>query len=1590
MQYSPEEVWDDMDTGVPYADLSKENKELWGEAVKSRMATPERADSIAARNKITKKETKRKKPVAEEPPDIGEREAAEFEQPKKSVGEKEEYKPTTGANIIRAIKDAFVSGAQFDRWVRVYDTQQEAIEAGVLPKDTEGRVQGFFHDGKVFLIAENIEQGQELGVFLHEFGVHFGLPRLIGKENVEKLGKQISEWALGSGRLENELARKALARIPEGTDPRDVNEELIAYFVEEAFAAGITPQGIKDNKYYNTGMMDVVQFVRRFLAALKIALRKIGFAKFDNLTAENIVDLAYGAADLELDGSYHGTAALFRRFNHEFMGSGEGAQAFGWGSYLAQRFGIGKDYFKKDIKRKTKYQERQFGLVDKNGNIVEQNITNLLDSINVSGSKPISKAILKLEESFAYAKRRYERQIKISQDLEGFLDSRGDAFYPENTRSENLALLKEITEQNLLVTRSELERSAKALEVLKDFESRGLEFIQTQADTISPEGTILRVRPLVSEHEMLDWFATLDSQPSGVKKVIGKLLNRLDQKTPGQEFLSSFLDDELERLNKDFDELTGQDLIGTYGNPGILVKAISEALLPEANDQVEPYQAASELLDSLGVKGIRFFDESSRETGRYLQKARIEGTDIVFPGYAGIESYPTKEAAEKALARAKGKMTYNLVIFNDKNLARVSEYRAGEPSRPKFSKRAANQQRTTLMEGFDNFVNMPFTNLPPASEKIVNGAFNALSTVKPSLRSAALGFLSLDQLAELYGKIMPSIKKLINVLERRATDVATRREFLERNIKKYHDVFKKYKPEQKAKFFQTFFDTTVEQIDPLIVTVKETIDSNGQVRRTRTYSLTKNPTTAGHPISQAFYSMPKEVQEVYVDMRREYDKYADELENLITKDVTPGTAKKLRTQFELKRLKVYLPLFRQGNYWLSYTDVSGEPVVMAFTTERERQLEKQHANSQKAKDIKEFARFEDIVSRTGQPPVGFVAGVIDTLQKEKVPKAVLDQVYSSYLSLFPAESVRQMYRKRKGIAGYETDAVEVFGNVGSRMVNQIGNLTHAKEIDAAMNGIIMEGEKDGSMVARDVAQNIAAQTQYMMNPIPNKWSARASSFSYYMYIAGNVSSAIINLTQLPIVVYGLLAGEYSAADAAAAMKSATSMYLNGAKDNNSTFLPDWTFGAGKNLRPDLKRLYDAAVQQAVIRRSTSHEIVDMRKATAGDYAGLRAKVETGLAWVFQNSERANREITLIAAYELARKKGLSEAAAIAKAMDTVKAAHGSALSETAPRYFQGDVGRVIFTFKRFAQSQIYLLGKLFNQAFRDADPKVRDVARKQLLGIYGMSFIFAGAHGVPLYGAGVMLAGFLMGDDDDPVDIEGYLNEALGDLIYKGPVNQLLNIDIAGRTGFNGMVWRDNPKRLAEVGPVTYMLEQLAGPSYSAALSVQKGLGMIADGEAYRGFEAMTPGAIKNVMKGMRFAIDGATNRDGVPIVQDVNAYNVVMQMVGFTPADLAEAYARAGAKKEVEKKILERRTSLLDKLYAARQDGDLDGVQEVRESIRAFNQKNPEKNVRIEQSTMERSYRGHKQREKEMEDGVHLNRALKHRLNEDYGTDED
>ena len=67
------------------------------------------------------------------------------------------------------------------------------------------------------------------------------------------------------------------------------------------------------------------------------------FAKYKDLDRQLKAIVQPGVKFLR---TYHGSQASFDKFDHSFMGSGEGAQAYGWGTYVSAVEGIAKAYAK--------------------------------------------------------------------------------------------------------------------------------------------------------------------------------------------------------------------------------------------------------------------------------------------------------------------------------------------------------------------------------------------------------------------------------------------------------------------------------------------------------------------------------------------------------------------------------------------------------------------------------------------------------------------------------------------------------------------------------------------------------------------------------------------------------------------------------------------------------------------------------------------------------------------------------------------------------------------------------------------------------------------------------------------------------------------------------------------------------------------------------------------------------------------------------------------------------------------------------------------------------------------------------------------
>ena len=271
-----------------------------------------------------------------------------------------------------------------------------------------------------------------------------------------------------------------------------------------------------------------------------------------------------------------------------------------------------------------------------------------------------------------------------------------------------------------------------------------------------------------------------------------------------------------------------------------------------------------------------------------------------------------------------------------------------------------------------------------------------------------------------------------------------------------------------------------------------------------------------------------------------------------------------------------------------------------------------------------------------------------------------------------------------------------------------------------------------------------------------------------------------------------------------------------------------------------------------------------------------------------------------------------------------------------------------------------------------------------------MATAFAGAKGLPFYRAASTLATMLnamLGDDDEPYDFNADMREFFGEFLYKGAFNYATNLELANRAGIaTDLLFRDDPRGVAEHGYVLSALQQAVGPIGSIAVNTGNAVNMFKEGHVERAIETIAPSFLRNGMKGTRYLLEGATTLKGDPVMEDINAYNSLMQVIGFSPADLSSTYEKVSAAKGYEREVNARRTKLLQMYDMAQQAGDTDMMEQAREKIGAFNEVVPAK--RITSDTLRKSIAARQAAEKDMINGVRFDKNLRPEITEKFFED--
>lgn len=699
----------------------------------------------------------------------------------------------------------------------------------------------------------------------------------------------------------------------------------------------------------------------------------------------------------------------------------------------------------------------------------------------------------------------------------------------------------------------------------------------------------------------------------------------------------------------------------------------------------------------------------------------------------------------------------------------------------------------------------------------------------------------------------------------------------------------------------------------------------------------------------------------------------------------------IRQQFEAQRLQgVYFPLQRFGKYFVAAERGDGSTFQMYESLPKlERAVKGLRARGFKitAQGLKSEGKAKDAPSGT------FVAEVLEKLRASGVSERTQDEIYQMYLHALPDLSMRKHKIHRKSVPGWDPDALRAFAFNMAHGAHQLARLRYAHKLSDTIE--VLQGQQDAKrreesadtarIVAGDaILEELRKRHEWISNPQDSKLTNTISSFGFLYYLGLTPAASLVNLTQTPLITYPYLAAKFGGVKAMNALLAASRDAIRTVGNIQRT-LTD----------PDEVRAHQVLQRMGALDKTQAHNLMGIAEGGLSGHNPAWAKAMEIIGWGFHKTEVVNREATGLAAFRLAREAGQSFDEAVKTAAEAINETHYDYTNANRARWMQSGTAKVLLMFRQYSLNTTWHLGRMVWNATKGADPEVKRIARRNLAGILGMSALFSGALGLPMAGVVMGVLNSIAasaGDDDEPWDAETEFRKFLVDMLGEGPArvllggvaNEVTGADIAGRVSLSQLWFRDADRELDGRGTYYNLLEQAAGPMGGVLKNTLVGKQLMDEGHVMRGVETVLPKALKDVLKSLRYATEGVNNLRGDPIVPDANVRQLVLQLAGFTPAEVAERYDANRALKNYEQHILDRRSRLVDAFALATRTGDAGGRADAMQQIRKFNTKWPE--IRITPRTLKQSMRARARYSARAESGIVLNKKIAARVREAVG----
>ena len=633
---------------------------------------------------------------------------------------------------------------------------------------------------------------------------------------------------------------------------------------------------------------------------------------------------------------------------------------------------------------------------------------------------------------------------------------------------------------------------------------------------------------------------------------------------------------------------------------------------------------------------------------------------------------------------------------------------------------------------------------------------------------------------------IPEAKKLFDAIEKQRGDLTVAEQLTKKTLAPlFNDFQAKASKKTMDAWNNLVYDSTVDEVDPQIPSLaeaqkkygKQPVEGTSQLKIDRYKELRKIylGDTVGPKGRQAYTTL----RGFY---KKQYTALLDSLKGRIAGlDLEEGQKTTLTNELYAKMLEgaakePYFPLTRAGSYWLSVKDkdsanVGENSAVYAFENGRQRLI----AMEQFVEDGYEVEIFDLDSKKTYEnpPPGSFVAQVMGILNVQKVDPEIKEQITRLFIESLPETAFAKALVRRSNTAGFRKDALDAVRTKGYDLARQTERIKNSTRIQSIMDEVSESvATKNPELKGSALLAEMQDRAQFAVNPPPDNWAKIANRAAFVWTIGFNASSALVNLSQIPLFAYPNLAATYGADQTFTAIKKATKLF-GGAPSNKAqeTLFGDsrtprsviealkkggysaakeafgdkaipsldnyYTFKRNEegnlvfSIRKDIDIPADVKTELEIIMpmmelasqrgQLNSSFIADTlnvdqsgRKLTSWDVA------TNASALMFHSAEVMNRQVTMAATYKLELKKLAGnnkptpeqQKQAAEEAIYQTQQINGGATLETGPRYARSKFGRVGLMYKSYGIQMYYTMGKSGLQFIKNALPGDNAESRK--------------------------------------------------------------------------------------------------------------------------------------------------------------------------------------------------------------------------------------------------------------------------------------